>query len=90
METGIVSETKHNKTRSMKIKTSVFATCNNIEKIIPPLQSRFFIVRLEPYTYKQFHDITVRLLTSNHHNVDEAITKATVDAVWNTTQYLKL
>jgi Cdc6-like AAA superfamily ATPase len=35
METGIVSETKHNKTRRMEIKTSVFATSNNIEKIIP-------------------------------------------------------
>src|SRR5215475_12176843 len=51
MEAGIVSETKHNKTRSMEIKTSVFATSNNLEKIISPLQSRFFIVSLEPYTY---------------------------------------
>ena len=49
METGIVSETKHNKTRSMEIKTSVFATSNNIEKIFHTLQSGFFIVRLEPY-----------------------------------------
>jgi replication-associated recombination protein RarA len=31
METGIVSETKHNKTRRMEIKTSVFATSNNVE-----------------------------------------------------------
>ena len=46
METGIVSETKYNKTRGTETKTSVFATSNNIEKIIAPLQSRFFIVRL--------------------------------------------
>jgi replication-associated recombination protein RarA len=85
IETGIVSETKHNKTRSMEIKTSVFATSNNTQKIILPLQSRFFIVRLEPYTYEQFSDITVRLLTaSNQHNVNEEIAKATTDAVWNT------
>jgi Holliday junction DNA helicase RuvB len=84
METGIVSETKHNKTRSMEIKTSVFATSNNIEKIISPLQSRFFIVRLEPYTYEQFYEITVRLLTSNEYNVDEEIAKVTADAVWST------
>ena len=51
METGIVSETKCNKTRGMGIKTSVCATSNNIEKIILPLQSRFFIVKLDPYTY---------------------------------------
>jgi DNA polymerase III delta prime subunit len=56
METGVVSETKYKKTRRIEIKTSVFATSNNVEKIIPPLQSRFFIVRLEPYTYEQFFD----------------------------------
>src|SRR5215204_3875153 len=89
-ETGIVSETKYNKTRSMKIKTSVFATSNNVGKIIPPLQSRFFIVRLEPYTYEQFYDITVRLLTtSNQHNIDEEIAKTTADSVWNTTQNIR-
>jgi replication-associated recombination protein RarA len=63
METGIVSETKYRKTRSMEIKTSVFGTSNDIGKIIPSLRSRFFIVKLEPYTYEQFYDITVRLLT---------------------------
>jgi MoxR-like ATPase len=89
METGIVSETKHNKTRRMEIKISVFATSNNIEKILPPLQSRFFIVRLEPYTYEQFFDITVRFLTSNQHNVDEEIAKAAADEVWNTTQDIR-
>jgi hypothetical protein len=69
----------------MEIRTSVFATrSNNIEKIIPPLQSRFFIVKLEAYTYEQFYDITVRLLTNRLHNVDEEIAIATCDAVWNT------
>jgi Sigma-54 interaction domain len=33
IETGIVSETKYNKTRKVEIKTSVFATSNNIEKM---------------------------------------------------------
>jgi MoxR-like ATPase len=84
IETGIVSETKHNKTRRMKIKASVFATSNNVEKIISPLQSRFFIVHLEPYTYGQFYQITVRLLTSDEHNVDEEIAIATADAVCST------
>jgi DNA polymerase III delta prime subunit len=87
IESGIVSETKYKKTRSIEIKTSIFATSNNIEKIIPPLQSRFFIVRLEPYTYEQFFEITVRLLTtSDQYSVDEEIAKATTDAVWNMTE----
>jgi DNA polymerase III delta prime subunit len=91
METGIVSETKHSKTRSMEIKTSIFATSNNIEKIIQPLQSRFFIVRLEPYTYEQFFEITVRLLTttSDQYSIDEEIAKATAYAVWSTTQNIR-
>jgi replication-associated recombination protein RarA len=89
METGIVSETKHNKIRSMKIKTSVFATSNNIENIVPPLQSRFFIVKLRLYTYKQFYDITVRLLTSDQYSVDEEIAVATANAVWSTTQNIR-
>jgi MoxR-like ATPase len=58
METGIVSETKYGKTRSAQIKTSLFATSNTIKKMSAPLQSRFFIVELEPYTYEQFCDIT--------------------------------
>jgi holliday junction DNA helicase RuvB len=33
METGIVSETKYGKTRSAQMKTSVFATSNNIKKL---------------------------------------------------------
>jgi holliday junction DNA helicase RuvB len=77
METEIVSETKHDKTRRMEIKTSVFATSNDVGKVIPSLRSRFFIIKLEPYTHEQFSDITVRLLTtSNEHNVDEEIAKA--------------
>ena len=38
METGIVSETKHNKTRAAHMKMSVFATSNNVSDIFPPLR----------------------------------------------------
>src|SRR5206468_5465975 len=61
METGIVSETKHNKTRTAPMKRSVFATSNNVSDIITPLQSRFFVVELAPYTYQQFYEISVHL-----------------------------
>jgi hypothetical protein len=50
----------------MEIKTSIFATSKDVGKIIPPLQSRFFIVKLEPYTYEQFHHITLRLGKGGH------------------------
>ena len=58
METGIISETKYGRTRSAQIKTSVFATSNNIERLSAPLRSRFFIVKLGSYTYEQFFEIT--------------------------------
>jgi MoxR-like ATPase len=82
METGIITETKYEKTRAAEIKTWVFATSNNISNIIPALKSRFFVIELEPYTYEQFHEITVQLLT-NQHKVKEEIARATADAVWN-------
>jgi DNA replicative helicase MCM subunit Mcm2 (Cdc46/Mcm family) len=81
METGIVSETKHNKTRIAHMKTSVFATSNNVRDIITPLQSRFFVVELPPYTYEQFYQISVHLLTTDH-KVSIAIAKNISDKVW--------
>jgi MoxR-like ATPase len=81
METGIVSETKHNKTRTAHMKTSVFATSNNVGDIITPLQSRFFVVELPTYTYEQFYQISVHLLTKDHR-VSQDIAKSISDNVW--------
>jgi len=88
METGIVTEAKHEKRRRVNLKTWVFATSNNISKVIKPLQSRFFIVNLEPYTYEQFFDITTNLLTKRY-KIKENITKLTADAVWNSTKNVR-
>ena len=81
METGIISETKYGKTRSAQIKTSVIATSNNIKGLSAPLQSRFFIVELEPYTYDHFFEITNELLLRRKVGGDIAGLIAT--AVWN-------
>lgn len=89
METGIVSETKYNKTRKTELRTSVFATSNNVEKILEPLKSRFFVVRLQAYTYEQFYGIILGLLTSNKYDVDEEIARATTDAVWMTSRNIR-
>jgi Holliday junction DNA helicase RuvB len=89
IETGIVSETKYDKTRNMETRTSVFATSNNVERIIEPLQSRFFIVKLQAYTYEQFYEITTKLLTSNRYRVDQEIAKASTEAVWRTSRNIR-
>jgi len=84
METGIVGETKYAKTRQAEIKTSVFATCNDPRKLSAPLQSRFFMLGLEPYTYEQFNEITLCLL-----DVQREIARIIADAVWNTSRNLR-
>src|SRR6266540_3869573 len=81
METGVVSETKHNKTRTANMKTSVFATLNNVHDIITPLQSRFFVVELPPYTYEQFYQVSVHLLTEEH-KVSQNIAAEVADKIW--------
>jgi Holliday junction DNA helicase RuvB len=82
METGIVSETKHKKTRTEVMKTRVFASSNKTTNIISALRSRFFTIELERYSYEQFCQITVNLLTKQH-KVNEEIAKTIADAVWN-------
>jgi Holliday junction DNA helicase RuvB len=84
METGIVTETKYGKTRQAVIKTSVFATCNDHRKLSSPLQSRFFIVELEAYTYEQFYEITLCL-----SDASQEVARIIANAVWNTSRNLR-
>jgi thiazole synthase ThiGH ThiG subunit len=44
---------------------------------------------MQEYTYKQFREITIRLLISNRHRVDEEIAYATANAVWNTSRDIR-
>ena len=82
METGIITEIKYGKTREAEIKTFVFATCNDPRKLSSPLQSTFFIIELESYTYEEFYEITLHLL-------DMDFARIIGDAVWNTSRNLR-
>jgi MoxR-like ATPase len=89
METGIVTETKHKNTRAItNVKTWVFATSNNVSNVMLPLQSRFFVVNLEPYTYEQFYNIVVRLLTEQYR-VKEQIPKTVANFIWYTSANIR-
>jgi MoxR-like ATPase len=81
METGIISETKINKTRQMQLTSRVFATANSCEKIIRPLLSRFAILEIPEYTFCEFIKIAVTRL--KEENVDESLAKIIADKVWN-------
>jgi holliday junction DNA helicase RuvB len=83
METGIVSETKYRKTREAHLRSSVFATPDST-KLSNALLSRFFLVKLEPYTYEQFYEITLKLLDDS-----EDIARIIGDSVWSTSRDIR-
>ena len=81
METGILSETKSQKTRNTQLKTWVFATCNNKERLLTPILSRFMIFHLRPYNRSKFIEISNKILVNNGTNHDLANTIS--ESVWN-------
>ena len=81
METGIISETKINKTRQTELTSWVFATANSYEKIIRPLLSRFVILEMPEYTFAEFSEIALRRLKKE--NVDECDARVIAEKVWN-------
>ena len=81
METGIISETKVNKTRHMQLKSWVFATGNSCAKLIAPLVSRFVILIIPEYRYEQFIEIASRRLRKE--NVNDRTARLIAEKVWH-------
>jgi Holliday junction DNA helicase RuvB len=81
METGIISETKVNKTRQMQLTSCVFATANSCEKIIEPLLSRFAILEVPEYTFEEFTEIAVTRLRKE--DINESTARVIAEKVWN-------
>jgi Holliday junction DNA helicase RuvB len=81
METGIVAETKFQKTRNTQMKTWVFATSNGTERMLTPLLSRFIVLHFKQYSLGSFTEICTHLLA--REGVAPDVAAATADAVWN-------
>ena len=81
METGIISETKINKTRQVQLTSWVFATANSCEKIIEPLLSRFAILDIPEYTFEEFSKIAVTRVKIE--NIHESVARVIAEKVWN-------
>jgi Holliday junction DNA helicase RuvB len=75
METGIIAETKHMKTRNTQLKTWVFATSNQTNYMLTPLLSRFMVLHFKQYKYENFLDISIHMLAQ------EGITKDVANEV---------
>ncbi len=82
METGILSETKFEKTRKSVMKTWVFASCNNEKKLLTPLLSRFLILYFKKYNYESFLKITKHLLLKEC-NLESNVSIQIAHLVWN-------
>jgi ATP-dependent Lon protease len=70
MESGLLSEVKHRQQRMTQLKTWVFASANDADKLLAPLLTRFTVIHLKPYTKEEFVEIAVNVL-----NRDEGIEK---------------
>jgi len=81
METGILTETKSQKTRSTQLKTWIFATCNNKEKLLSPLLSRFIIFHLKSYNRDKFIEVSNGILVKNGIPFD--LSNEISNVVWN-------
>jgi Holliday junction DNA helicase RuvB len=83
MESGVLSELKHNQQRTTQLKTWVFASCNGTDKLLPPLLTRFRDIHFKPYTEQEFVEIVENVL-DREEGVDRDIALLIADGVYNT------
>jgi MoxR-like ATPase len=50
MESGILTELKHRQRRTTQLKTWVFASANDADKLLVPLLTRFTVIYLKSYS----------------------------------------
>ena len=62
-KTRQLPELKHRQHRMAQLKTWVFAIANNVDKLLAPLLTRFTVIHLKPYTFEEFVEIAVRVLS---------------------------
>ena len=83
LETGILSSTKVRKTRSIRMEgVKVFATSNDVDRLVGPLRSRFLELELPEYTWENLSRITQKLLQSRY-GLDESTSGIIAQVVWS-------
>ena len=86
LENGILSSTKVRKTRSIRLKgVKVFATSNDVGRLVEPLRSRFLKFELPEYTWENFLEITRKLL-HRRFGLDEVTSARVAEVVWSSIQ----
>jgi replication-associated recombination protein RarA len=80
METGILAETKFQKTRNTHLKTWVFASSNATDRMLTPLLSRFVVLHFKQYSFGSFQEVCNHIL--GREGVTLEIAAAIAEAVW--------
>jgi len=82
MERGFIRETKYRRHRSLKLKTWVFASANEINHFSRELLSRFLLLRFRDYTLDEFINVAVTVLT-NREKLPESLSLYIADKTAN-------
>jgi len=82
MESGLLSELKHRQQRVTQLKTWVFASANNADKLLAPFLTRFTVIYLKPYTFEEFVEIAVQVL-SREEVIEKDIATVIAEFVFN-------
>jgi MoxR-like ATPase len=69
MESGRVKVDQQRKQYDFQMGAKIFATCNEINRLSKPLQSRFRKLFLPRYTEQQFIDVSVKVLPKIGENM---------------------
>ena len=80
METGILAETKFQKTRNTHLKTWVFATSNATDRMLTPLLSRFVVLHFKQYSFGSFQEVCTHIL--GREGVAPDVAAEIAEAVW--------
>lgn len=82
LETGVLTSTKVKKQGTLVFKgLKVFATTNDIDAISKPLRSRMMAFHLPEYTYEQFTEISITLL-SKRFKLGSEVAEEIARVVW--------
>ena len=82
MESGRLIITKKTMMVNRKQKLRIFATCNDVNKLSPEMQSRFLKLHLNEYTYPEFHMVAKNLVCGKFKK-SEALADKIADVIWN-------
>ena len=81
MENQRLVITKKTMTCNRKQKLSIFATCNNKNKLAPEMISRFLNFHLKEYSFEEFIKISTNILTERFNRTQEFAQKIAL-SVW--------